>query len=169
MKHSEVVMERLTLEDLPSQALNPWFTIRGYQAGDETAWSHIQTEADHYNTITPELFLHEFGTDPSEHKRRVLFAQAPNRELIGTSTAWWGSSPQDEWGRVHWVAVLPTWQRQGIGRALLVATCHRLRDLGHMKAFLTTSAVRVEALSLYRSLGFVPRSSSPNSDEQPHL
>jgi len=154
LEHVEIVMERPTLEDLPPEVSDPCFTIRGYEVGDEAAWTHIQTEADCYNTITTELFFREYGNDASEHKRRVLFAVTPSQELVGTSTAWWGSSPQDEWGRVHWVAVLPKWQRQGVGRALLVATCHRLRDLGHTKAFLTTSPVRIQALGLYRSLGF---------------
>lgn len=154
MEHTELVMELTTLEDLPPRPSGTFFAIREYRLGDELAWTAIQTAADRYNTITPTLFFREFGKNPTEHARRVFFA-AHNEQLIGTSTAWWGASQNDEWGRVHWVAVLPEWQGKGVGRNLLIATCHRLRELGHTKAFLTTSAVRVEALRLYRSIGFV--------------
>lgn len=157
MRDIEVTMERLTLDDLPRCETSSVFTIREYQPGDEVSWTYIQTDADRYNSIKSTLFAHEFGSDQSEHKRRILFAVTPDQELVGTSAAWWGSSSADEWGRVHWVAVLPRWQRRGIGRSLLVATCHRLREVGHRKAFLTTSPVRLEALRLYLSIGFVPR------------
>lgn len=156
MEHTELVMERTTLEDLPPLLPSTFFVIREYTPGDEAAWTRIQTAADRYNTITPTLFFREFGRDASEHARRVLFA-SHNEQPIGTSTAWWGAWQNDEWGRVHWVAVLPEWQRKGVGRALLIAACHRLRELGHSKAFLTTAPVRTEALRLYRSIGFNTR------------
>ena len=156
----EVIMERPTLDQLPRCANEPSCTLRAYQPGDDALWARIQSEADRYNTITSSLFAHEFGSDASEHSRRILFAVSTNHEVVGTSTAWWGSSPADEWGRVHWVAVRPSWQRQGFGRKLLVETCHRLRHVGHRKAFLTTSPVRLEALRLYRSLALIPRLTS---------
>lgn len=153
-------MERPTLDQLPWCANKPPCTLRAYQPGDDVSWTRIQADADRYNTITSALFYREFGSNSFEHARRILFAVSPNNEVVGTSAAWWGSSPTDDWGRVHWVAVQPSWQGQGIGRKLLVETCHRLRHLGHRKVFLTTSPVRLEALHLYRSLGFVPRLSS---------
>ena len=153
----ELTMERLTLDNLPLCVNDEFCAVREYQPGDEVSWTRIQAAADRHNTITSTLFTREFGHDSREHTRRILFAVTPGQELVGVSAAWWGSSSTDQWGRVHWVAVLPAWQRQGIGRKLLVATCHRLRQLGHKKAFLTTSPVRVEALRLYWSLGFMPR------------
>jgi GNAT superfamily N-acetyltransferase len=165
MQDVELEMERLTLDALPPHASGSASTIRGCQSGDEIAWRRIQTEADRYNTITSSLFTDQFDTNTSEHSRRILFAVSPNGEAVSTSAAWWGSSPSDIWGRVHWVAVLPEWQRRGIGRGLLVATCHRLKELGHKKAFLTTSPVRLEALHLYVSLGFFPRITGPGDRE----
>ncbi len=165
MPYTELIMERATLDELPliPEAAN--CSIRGYQSGDETAWVHIQSEADRYNTITSALFTNEFGNVVDQLAERVLFAVVPASGLIGTATAWWGSSPTDRWGRVHWVAVQPAWQRQGIGRKLLVSACHRLRDLGHESVFLTTSPFRLEALGLYLSLGFLPRIVEPHDLE----
>lgn len=158
-------MKRLTLDHLPPCSNDGPHTIRKYQLGEEVAWTRIQSAADRYNTITPALFIREFGDDSTEHTRRVLFAVSPAGELIGTAAAWWGSSSTDQWGRIHWVAVLTAWQRQGIGRRLLVAACHTLRQLGHQKAFLTTASVRLEALRLYSSLGFTPRIVGPEDRE----
>ena len=156
----EITMERATLDQLPRCANEPPCALRAYHPGDDAVWTRIQSDADRYNTITSSLFIREFGSDALEHSRRILFAVSANDEVVGASAAWWGSSPTDEWGRVHWVAVQPSWRGQGIGRKLLVETCHRLRHLGHTKVFLTTSPARLEALHLYRSLGFVPRLTS---------
>jgi len=158
-------MERATLEDLPLSADAANCAIRGYQSGDEVAWTRIQKEADRHNTITAALFTREFGDSLSQLGARVLFAVVPASGLVGTAAAWWGASPTDRWGRVHWVAVQPAWQRRGIGRKLLVSVCHRLRDLGHESVFLTTSPFRLEALCLYLSLGFLPRVVEPSDWE----
>jgi GNAT superfamily N-acetyltransferase len=165
MPYIELIMERATLDDLPlgSDAAN--CAIRSYQSGDEAAWTHIQREADRHNTITAALFTREFGNVVSHLAERVLFAVDPASRLVGTAAAWWESSPTDRWGRVHWVAVQPAWQRQGIGRKLLVSVCHRLRDLGHESVFLTTSPIRHEALYLYLSVGFLPRIVQPSDWE----
>jgi len=161
MLNIEVIMERATLDNLPSSTDTASCLIRGYQSGDEAAWTHIQAEADQHNTITSSLFAREFGDHLGQFANRILFAVIPATGPVGTAAAWCGASSKDNWGRVHWVAVLPAWQRRGIGRKLLVAVCHRLRHLGHESAYLTTSPVRLEALRLYLSLGFLPRIAVP--------
>ena len=161
MSYTELIMERATLDDLPLSTDAANCAIRGYQSGDEVAWTHIQREADRHNTITAALFTREFGNVVDQLAERVLFAVVPASGLVGTAAAWWGTTPTDRWGRVHWVAVQPAWQRRGIGRKLLLSVCHRLRDLGHESVFLTTSPFRLEALCLYLSLGFLPRIIEP--------
>ncbi len=165
MPYTELIMERATLDKLPLNTDAANCSIRGYQSGDETAWTHIQRDADRYNTITSALFTKEFGSVVNQLAERVLFAAVPASGFVGTATAWWGDSPTDRWGRVHWLAVQPAWQRLGIGRKLLVSVCHRLRDLGHESVFLTTSPFRLEALGLYLSLGFLPRIVEPHELE----
>ena len=44
----------------------------------------------------------------------------------------------------------------GTGRALVVATLGRLRELGYASAYLTTGSDNRPAIGLYPSLGFVP-------------
>jgi len=60
------------------------------------------------------------------------------------------------WGRVHWMAMLPEVQGRGLGKALLTAICQRLRELGHERAYLHTSAARLPAIRLYLKFGFEP-------------
>jgi GNAT superfamily N-acetyltransferase len=61
-----------------------------------------------------------------------------------------------EYGRVHWVAIVPEWQRHGLAKPLLTVVCQRLQELGHERAYLTTAPERIPAINLYLSFGFVP-------------
>lgn len=109
-------MERPSLAGLPRVPSSVQYVVRNYMPGDEIAWTDIQTEADQYNVIRADLFDQQFGSDPAALAARILIAVSGTGELVGTGAAWWGSSPEDLWGRAHWLAVRPSWQRQGIGR-----------------------------------------------------
>jgi GNAT superfamily N-acetyltransferase len=68
-----------------------------------------------------------------------------------------GDRPRSaRWGRVHWMAITPQFQGRGLGKTLLSAICQRLRELGHERAYLTTSSARVQAVGLYLKFGFEP-------------
>ncbi len=54
---------------------------------------------------------------------------------------------------MHWVAIAADHQGQGLSKPLLSAVLRRLVELGHTKAYLTTSTERPVALALYRLLG----------------
>ena len=66
-------------------------------------------------------------------------------------------------GQLHWLAVPPPYQRQGIGRCLALLVLARHKEQGRDKVFLRTEAFRHGAIRLYRSLGFVPW---PRDDEE---
>ena len=151
------MMERASLDGIQPAALPPGVRLRHYRPGDDAEWTRIQAAADRFNRITPELFSRAFGSDQSALAERMLFAEDADGHVVGTAAAWWGDGPRDPWGRVHWVAVLPEWEGRGIGRALVTAVCGRMRELGHTRAFLATSAARLRAIRLYRALGFVPQ------------
>jgi len=155
-RNANVEMERPSLDGVPPAPPPAGVAIRGYRPGDERAWTRIQAAADEYNEITPSLFGRAFGADPAALEARVLFAVDARGEAVGTAAAWWGDGPDDPRGRVHWVAVAPERQRAGIGRALVAAVCERMRELGHRRTFLHTSAARLPAIALYRSFGFRP-------------
>ncbi|MCX8091903.1 MAG: GNAT family N-acetyltransferase [Verrucomicrobiae bacterium] len=158
-----VVMIRRTLENLPDAPLPPGFSLRWYAPGDEAHWLRIHLAADQLNVITPELFREQFGTDLARLAQRQCYAVAPGGEVVGTCTAWFNDAFEGGcWGRVHWLAVQPEYQGRGLGRALFGAACRRLRDLGHTRAYLTTSSARLPAIALYLQFGFEPKIQDAN-------
>jgi len=172
-----VKMTRANLDHLPEFALPAGFLLRWYQAGDEAHWLRIHLAADHFNEITPDLFQRQFAVHPArgrqpassnearnglksaprELRERQAYLLASSGEVIGTGTAWFNDHFEGaRWGRVHWMAILPELQGRGLGKSLLSAICRRLRELGHERAYLTTSTARVPAIKLYLQFGFEP-------------
>lgn len=148
--------------DLPHYALPAGFTFRAHAPGDAVRWFRIQAAADRWNPISSTTFRADFGQDEAALAARQVFVLDPQGAAVGTVTAWWGElSPGDTWGRVHWLAVLPEFQGRGLGRALMTWVCTRLQTLGHTRAYLTTSLLRLPALRLYLRFGFRPHVRSP--------
>jgi GNAT superfamily N-acetyltransferase len=152
-----LTMIRESLDNLPTHRLPPDFSVRWYLPGDEAHWLQIHLEADHLNPITPDLFTKQFGSNGDLLKQRQCYLMGAKNEPIGTATAWFNDDFEGGgWGRVHWLAILPQYHGRGLANPLLRAVCQRLRELGHERAYLTTSALRLPAIRLYRSFGFMP-------------
>ena len=157
----------MSIAPLPpkAQALPHDFQLRPFGPGDRSRWLEIQASTGVYGALAPALFDREFGDCASAHCERILFAERAG-EAVGVSAAWHPSREVPaSTGRVHWVAVKPSYQRRGLGRALVVATLRRLDELGYSSAYLTTGSENRPAISLYRSLGFkpVPRTAEERS------
>ncbi len=155
-------LARPDLENLPDVRLPPGWRLRNFQPGDKPIWVSVVSEADPLLRVDRRTFQRAFGAAPGEWARRLLFLETRDGETVGAVAAWFGS---DGRGRVHWLAVRPAWQGRGGGRGLLVACLHRLRELGHERAFLITEAGRLRALRLYWRLGFRPELRSPSEQE----
>lgn len=150
-------MIRSDLEGIPSCPLPSSFSARWYQPGYKELWLKIQSSADKYNIITPELFDKEFGADPRLLAERQCFLFDIHGTAIGTATAWFNDNYQGQnYGRIHWVAILPEMQGHGLAKPLMSIVCNRLRDMGHKRAYLNTSTARIPAINLYLKFGFVP-------------
>ncbi|WP_420642409.1 GNAT family N-acetyltransferase [Candidatus Leptofilum sp.] len=157
LDYASIEMQCPDLNKTPIHHLPTKYSIRDFQPGDERVWLAIQKLADKYNVITEALFYQEFGNQIQIIKQRQLYLLNPSKQTIGTSTAWFtmsGSRPN--WGRVHWVAIVPSEQGKGLAKPLLSFTCRRLCDLGHSKAYLTTANNRIAAINLYLKFGFQP-------------
>ena len=152
-----VTMCRETLTRIPLYPLPPGHQIRAYLPGDEHEWVRIESTADRFNTITIELFRREFGDDPTLLAERQFFLLDRRGGVIGTATAWFDDNHHGHrYGRIHWVAIHPDWQGQGMSKPLLTRVCSRLHELGHDKAYLVTSTGRINAINLYLQYGFLP-------------
>lgn len=148
-------MECPDLDLVPRHPVPAPFTIRRFQPGDMATWMRIETAAERYRSITPALFEQQFGTDPVILAERQLFLCDAGGEAVGTATAWFDKTdPEQNWGRVHWLAIIPRWQGRGLSKPLLSAVCERLRELGHCRAYLMTETVRTAAIALYSQFRF---------------
>jgi ribosomal protein S18 acetylase RimI-like enzyme len=152
----EFWMLRKTLADVHEHRVSN-VLVRSWQSGDESAWLYIHQAADSLNVFDESTFQNEFDSDPQVLAQRQVYAVLDGNRLIGTATAWFpeeGVNPT--LGRIHWVAVLPSWQGRGVGRALVSEALTRLAALGYSAAYLSTSQLRKPAISLYHGLGFEP-------------
>jgi GNAT superfamily N-acetyltransferase len=156
-KYLPLSMIRDHLEDIPQFSIPPGFSARWFRDGDEGIWRDIQSAAEKYFEIRPDLFAEEFGPDVSVLSERMCFLYDNQQRPIGTTTAWFDNDYNGlPHGRVHWVAIIPEMQGKGLSKPLMTIVCNRLRELGHERAYLTTSTVRFNAIRLYSKFGFVP-------------
>lgn len=152
-----VGMIRNDLEGLSEHPLTAGYSLRWYRPGDEQHWLRIQAAADEYNEITPELFVKDFGSDPRVIAQRQCFLCDSQGRPIGTATAWFDEDHRGApYGLVHWAAIMPQMQGRGLSKPLMSRVLRRMRELGHDRAYIVTSAVRIPALNLYLHLGFRP-------------
>lgn len=153
----KVVMVRDNLENIPHSPLHAGFILRSYQPGDAATWTHIWQTAEHGQLSRPDLFRAVFGHDETTLQARLLFLCAAQGQAVGTATAWYDLDYHGEnYGRIHYVAILPAFRGRGFAKPLLAAACHRLVDLGHKRVYLVTETHRHPAIHLYLAFGFRP-------------
>ncbi|MCA1808319.1 MAG: GNAT family N-acetyltransferase [Lentisphaerae bacterium] len=157
MSSTAVRMLLPALRPMAGRRLPAGYTLAAYRTGDAAHWVEICAAAEDYLDINHELFLKQFAGDEAALRARMLFLVAPDRSYVGTATAWTDDRTVGAaLGRVHWVAIVPASQGRGLARPLLAAVLERLRQLGHTRAYLNTSTLRVTAINLYLRFGFVP-------------
>lgn len=155
MNPDTVTMERGDLENLPRFPLPTGFSLRPYRPGDRETWLAVWRDGETRSSIASEVHLREFGSDEAELARRQLFL-CQGDEAVGTISAWLNPDYKDgSYGRIHWVAIRPAWQGKGLAKPMLAAALHRLKELGHAKAYLVTQSYRPVAIKLYESVGFL--------------
>ena len=156
-EYISVTMIRDDLNHIPQFHLPQGYAIRWYQDGDEDLWLKVQRASEDYIEITHELFMEWHGNYLSMLKDRMFFLLDPEMNAIGTATAWFIDEYRGKpYGRVGWVAIVPSEQDKGLSRPMMTVLCNRLRELGHERAYLTTSTARFPAIRLYRRFGFRP-------------
>ena len=151
----ELVMWRPNLAEILPVQVSEGFRLRPFGPGSVADWVRIHELADPDNN--PDAALHErqFGSDLGLLAARQFFLETTSGQAVGTSSAWFlDDKDEGNWGRVHWVAILPEYQGRGLAHPLLAQTLVTLKKLGHSRTFLTTDQARVAALGLYRRHGF---------------
>jgi ribosomal protein S18 acetylase RimI-like enzyme len=163
---SRVLMLRPSLEQIAESKLPVGWWLRPYEPGFEQYWLEVHLAAEKQLTITPELFLRVFGNDPLRLHQRQLYLFTEARRAVGTVTAWFGPDfPETTCGRVHYLAVTPEFQGQGLGKALLGESLRLLKQLRYATAYLATSSTKLAAIRLYLQAGFEPVLRTPRDRE----
>lgn len=81
-----------------------------------------------------------------------LLGSSPNP--VGTVTMAMRGDRANARPAVHWLAVLPSWRRKGIGRLLLATLERAAWDAGHRAVLLETHSAWSSALHLYEAAGY---------------
>ena len=145
----QLIMRR-ALDKLPPLRLPPGVSLRSFQEGDGTAWEHIANTA----FARDMRFDSKMRADPAFRPERVLFLWQGGAP-VATASAWQKPAFPDT-GYLHYVAVLPGAQGQGLGYWASLAALWRLRDEGFDRALLQTDDERLPAIKTYLKLGFAP-------------
>ncbi len=152
-----IAMVRENLLDIPVWKLPAGFSFHYYKPGDMDIWLDIERQADTDNTFDRQRFESTFSSRLDLLEQRMIFIFDEKGRPIATSTAWY---EDDKVGLVHWVAVVPAFQGQGLAKPLLARTLERFVELGYQSAMLRTQTFRIAAINLYLKFGFVPLISS---------
>ena len=156
-RNLNIIMIREDLECIPAYDLPHEYMFRWYREGDEEHWVDIHQKTDSHNTINRGLFVREFKADTNELCKRQCYLSTDEGGYIGTATAWFDEDFHGlPYGRLHWVAIVPEFQGQGLSKPLLSIVCNRMKELGHVRTRLVTSTARIPAVNLYLSFGYVP-------------
>lgn len=150
---------RNNLDEIPSAELTPGLCVSPVNGREDSQmWLELVRFAETLSEIKNEKFVEAYGTDTQTISDRVYFVRDKNAKPIATVGAWFGTDEWEGWGRIHWLYILPEYQGQGIGKALLTFALNRLKDLGNNRVYLKTSSGRKAALHLYKRYGFIDSS-----------
>lgn len=153
----KILMKRPKGTEWKEYKLPEGYEIRLYQKGNERDWCEIETAVGEFDDIESALkyYEKEFMPYAEELKRRQMFIQAPNKQLIATVTAWWRHTGERRDPILHWVAVRPEFQGKGLGKALASAGVKRILELeGDTDIYLRTQTWSYKAVNIYLDAGF---------------
>lgn len=157
MEYIPLVMVRENLDNIPRFLCPEGFHIRTYHSGEERLWAEVETQAGEFPNKDAALkrFVAEFGPHQSQMECRCLFIEDTAGRAIGTTTAWFHTFRGEDYGRIHWVGIIPEYQGKKLSKPLMSAAMNILAQ-HHTKAYLTTQTTSYKAINLYLHFGFVP-------------
>jgi|LSQX01.2.fsa_nt_gb GNAT superfamily N-acetyltransferase len=159
MRHQEIIFKDIVMkiqhDDIKKIEIPPLhdYAFRFYEAGDMETWAMITHAAGEFETKAAALayFRKIFLLDTQALSQRMVFLMDDKQVSIGTGCAWFF---QDQ-PLLHYIAVKPSHQGQGLGRALAALTTRLFLDLHpHQDPFLKTQTTSYKAVKLYHSLGY---------------
>ncbi len=149
-----VIMRRPLGEPLSLPALPAGFSIRPLAGASEVgAYVSLHQRAFARTCMTADWRARVLRM-PSYQPECDLVAIAPNGQLAGFCVGW--VSPIDRTGQIEPLGVDPTFQGQGLGRALIAEMLGQFKARGAEQAVVETEATHVLARRVYEAAGFRP-------------
>lgn len=149
-------MIRPHLNEIPEVKFPSSFDIRPMSREDIGIWTDIQRDADPCLTINRDSFFSIFGDHLEALRWRCFIVTDPSGKGVGVASAWYNRDFRGrDYGRIHWMAIRPAWQGQGLGKATLSYVTEKLAEW-HERAYLVTHARRTAAVKMYLDFGFQP-------------
>jgi len=144
-----------SLENMPVYELPARYDWRYFRNGDVRAWAEIETSAGEFRRAEDgmERFRVYYPSDEQLGDRMLFLTDGG--VPFATATAWYDDADATI-GRLHWVSVDEAHQGQGLSKALVSLTMHRMRELGYASAYLTTQTMSWVAIKVYYQFGFRP-------------
>ncbi len=138
---------------LPGVALPAGYAVRSMTGADARSRADA-ARLSFRSTMEPDMHrarYRRFMTSPAYEPENDLVVIAPDGEVAAFAIVW----PDDLGsGQFEPVGTHPGHVREGLGRAVVTAGLHRLRELGMHTARVTTNEPRNAAVALYLACGF---------------
>lgn len=153
-------MVRPHLNELPEPALPAPLKLRVYQPGDEALWVGVLNENGQlgkWDLARAESAFRGSGWVWRESIHLIMHGE----RAVATACMQLHKARPDL-PELGWVAVVPQWQRQGLGRAVSLFVLHFMKRQGYQHCILRTDDFRLPAIQTYLRLGFWPELSHPS-------
>ena len=160
IKYYELLLERETLEDIPSYALPKGYQFVFYQSGDRDVWIDIEKSAKEFQSYEQGLKSWDkyYNGKDNELVRRMVFIENEAGKKVATATAYYDIYGRDKSGAgwLHWVAIRREYQGKGLAKPLISYVLSIMKDLGYTRAKIPTQTTTWVACKIYLDFGFVP-------------
>lgn len=146
----QLFMRHNDITHLPPFSLPHGFSLHNHKEGTEENWEALIEKAfsSHYSF---EACIKNGGDYSPE---RVLYIAEGDRDIATATAVEKADFPGEGWFRM--VGTVPEARGKGAGRLVCLAALHSLAARGYKTAVLSTDDIRIPAIKLYLSLGFVP-------------
>jgi ribosomal protein S18 acetylase RimI-like enzyme len=160
-----VAMWRPHLNQLPDPLPRAGYRLRRYRPGDEAAWAQIEAAAGEFASAAEALqFFREQFCDPAWLRQHLFFIDTEAGEPTATGVAMAGTLCGRRMGRVGWIGTVPWHQGRGLGKWVVAAVLHQLKE-EHQEAYLTSQTTSDRAIGIYWRYGFRPCPHGPADGE----
>jgi len=157
-------MRRDTLDDLPPVVLPEGYRLANMREDEVWAYLQVVNRSLFAGEADEAWFRGTFQDDPLYHPAHIQVIWHGDEPVAGAA-AWHTSVAGEPYGMVHWVGASRSERGLGLGKAITLATLHRLRQRGYRRALLDTNPWRVQAVAAYLRLGFEPWPRGPEGEQ----